>query len=166
MEVKDIPAGQGYAPGSSWSRGQSWALYGFTLSFLHTRKQEYLETAKKSARYFISQIQDDWIPRCDFCQPQEDDLKDACAGAIAACGLLELAKITEGMEANDFFEAGVNILKVLEAHCTDWSDGYPAILTHCTGSYHGKDHHIAMNYADFFFIEAILKLRGDDFLFW
>ena len=27
--------GQGYAKGSSWTRGQSWALYGFTLSFLH-----------------------------------------------------------------------------------------------------------------------------------
>ena len=83
MEVKEIPAGQGYTSGSSWSRGQSWALYGFTLSFLHTQKQEYLETAKKSARYFISQIQDDFIPRCDFCQPREDGLKDAVHGFFA-----------------------------------------------------------------------------------
>ena len=166
MEVKEIPAGQGCASGSSWSRGQAWALYGFTLSYLHTKKQEYLETAKKSARYFISQIQDDWIPRCDFCQPKEDGLKDTCAGAIAACGLLELSKITDDKEATDFFEVGVHILKALEAHYADWSGDYPAILTHCTGSYHGKDHNIAMNYADFYFIEAILKLHGDTFLFW
>ena len=42
----------------------------------------------------------------------------------------------------------------------------PTIRTRCTGSYHGKDHNIAMTYADFYFIEAILRLRGDTFRFW
>lgn len=166
MDVLEVPAGQGCAPGSSWSRGQSWALYGFTLSYIHTGKQEYLDTAKKIARYFISQIEDDWIPRCDFRQPEGDDLKDACAGAIAACGLLELAKITEPDEAKGFFDAGANIVKALDEKASDWSEDYPAILTKCTGSYHGKDHNIAMNYADFYFMEAILKLNGDNYLFW
>ena len=163
LVVREIPAGQGYASGSSWSRGQSWAVYGFALSFLHTGKKEYLETSKKTADYFISQIQGDWIPRCDFRQPAEDGLKDACAGAVAACGLLELAKITEEKR---YFDAGVSILKALIDHCADWSINNPAILTRCTGSYHGRDHNISMNYADFFFTEAILKLRGDEFLFW
>lgn len=39
--------GQGYAEGSSWTRGQGWALYGFANSYTHTGKQEYLDTAKK-----------------------------------------------------------------------------------------------------------------------
>ena len=138
-------------------------MYGFALSFLHTGKQEYLETARRVADYFISQIQDDWIPRCDFRQPEGDELKDACAGAIAACGLLELAKLTEEKQ---YFDAAVSMLRALDAHCAAWSDASPAILKNCTGSYHGNDHHIAMNYADFFFMEAILKLRGDTFLFW
>lgn len=165
LDVKEIPAGQGYAPGSSWSRGQAWALYGFTLSYLHTGKQAYLDTAWKVARYFISQIQDDWIPRCDFRQPEGDPLKDACAGTVAACGLLELAKLG-GDEAETFFSAAVNILRAECEHCADWSDDYPAILTQCTGSYHGNDHNIAMNYADFYLMEAVLKLTGDEFLFW
>ena len=50
-------AGQGYAVGSTWSRGASWALYGFILSYIHTKKPEYLETAKKVAHYFISNLQ-------------------------------------------------------------------------------------------------------------
>lgn len=165
LDVKEIPAGQGYAPGSSWSRGQAWALYGFTLSYLHTGKQAYLDTAKKVARYFISQVQDDWIPRCDFRQPESDPLKDACAGTVAACGLLELAKLG-GDEAALFFNAAVNILRAECTHCADWSDDTPAILTQCTGSYHGSDHNIAMNYADFYLMEAVLKLTGDTFLFW
>lgn len=166
MEVLDTPAGQGCAPGSSWSRGQGWALYGFVLSYLHTGKKAYLDTARKVARYVIGQIQDDWIPRCDFCQPAGEDLRDACAGAIIACGLLEMAKVTDGADAITFFEAGMNLIRALDAHCSDWGTESPAILTHCTGSYHGKDHHIAMNYADFFFVEAVLKLHGDTFLFW
>ena len=163
MEVKDIPAGQGYASGSSWSRGQAWALYGFALSFLHTGKEEYLAISRRVADYFINQVQDDWIPRCDFCQPKDDPLKDACAGAVAACGLLELAKLTENKA---YFDAGVSLLKALDSRCADWSGNDPAILTQCTGSYHGSDHNITMTYADFYFIEAILKLQGDDFLFW
>lgn len=163
MEIREIPAGQGYASGSSWSRGQAWALYGFILSYLHTHKQDYLDTSRKVADYFISQIQEDWIPKCDFRQPEGDDLKDACAGTIAVCGLLELAKETEEQK---YFDAVVALLHALDAHCADWSDESPAIMKYCTGSYHGKDHNIAMNYADFFLMEAILKLQGDNFLFW
>ena len=29
--------GQGYSVGSSWSRGQGWGLYGFTISYEHTK---------------------------------------------------------------------------------------------------------------------------------
>ena len=163
MDVLDVPAGQGYAPGSSWSRGQAWALYGFALSYLHTGKRDYLDTACRVADYFIGQVKEDWIPRCDFCQPADDDLKDACAGAVAACGLLELARITENQT---YFDAAVCMLRAMDASCADWSAAYPAILTNCTGSYHGNDHNIAMNYADFYFMEAILKLQGDPFLFW
>ncbi len=163
LAVREIPAGQGYASGSSWSRGQAWALYGFALSFLHTGRADYLSVSRRSADYFISQVQGDWIPRCDFRQPDGDDLRDACAGAVAACGLLELARLTEEKR---YFDAALSMLKALDARCADWSEASPAILTSCTGSWHGKDHHIAMIYADFFFTEAILKLLGDPFLFW
>ncbi len=163
LEVKEIPAGQGYASGSSWSRGQAWALYGFTLSYLHTEKTEYLDVARKVANYFISQVQDDWIPKCDFRQPEGDLLKDACAGAVAASGLIELSKITG---EQGYFDAAVNMLKALCTKCADWSEDYPAILTQCTGSWHGNDHNMAMNYADFFLMEAVLKLQGDSFRFW
>ena len=46
--------GQGMYDGSSWSRGQAWALYGFALSYIHTGDIKYLNTAKRVAHYFIS----------------------------------------------------------------------------------------------------------------
>lgn len=47
--------GQGYGEGSSWTRGQGWGLYGFALSFLHTGKAEYLETAEKIGGLFCGE---------------------------------------------------------------------------------------------------------------
>lgn len=41
--------GQGYGRGCSWTRGQAWAVYGFTLSYLHTKKKSYLVTAERVA---------------------------------------------------------------------------------------------------------------------
>lgn len=86
--------GQGYADGSSWTRGQAWALYGFTLSALHTGKPEYLETAKRVADNFILQMSEwgDEETPIDFDQPESCRREDSSAAAIAACGLSELGK--------------------------------------------------------------------------
>jgi unsaturated chondroitin disaccharide hydrolase len=163
----DNPGGQGCFSGSSWSRGQSWALYGFTLSYLHTGKAEYLETARRVADYFISQCRDDWLPRCDFRQPAEPDVRDNSAGNIAACGLLELAQIAPGAGAERYYDAAVNILMAQERDAADWTRDRPMIFTKCTGAYHDlNSRHITMVYADYYFAEAIGKLSGQKLLFW
>ena len=163
----DNPGGQGYVSGSSWSRGQSWALYGFVLSYLHTGEQRYLDTAKRVANYFISQITDDWMPRCDFRQPAEPALKDNVAGNVAACGLLELARALPELEGGFYFDAAVRILRAQEADAANWELDDPAIFTKCTSAWHDiPGRHITMTYGDYYFIEAINKLRGDPLLFW
>ena len=163
----DNPGGQGYESGSSWSRGQSWALYGFVLSWLHTGKQEYLDTAKRIANYFISQITDDWMPRCDFRQPAEPVLKDNVAGNVAACGLLELARALPELEGGFYFDAAIRILKAQEQDAANWELNDPAIFTKCTSAWHDlPGRHITMTYGDYYFIEAVNKLRGDGLLFW
>lgn len=166
-EFLENPAGQGAFSGSSWSRGQAWALYGFTLSYLCTGKAEYLETAKRVANYFITNTADDYIARCDFRQPAECSLKDNAAGACAASALLELCQVVPTCDAAPYFDAAVKMLMAMEQHCIDWSFDQPALLTQCTGAYSMPDsHHITMNYADFFFVEAIGKLRGEKRLAW
>ena len=163
----DNPGGQGFESGSSWSRGQSWALYGFTLSYQQTGKQDYLDTAKRVANYFISQIAHDPVPRCDFRQPLEPDIRDNAAGNIAACGLMTLARCVPECEAGPYFDAAVRILTTQEANCADWEEDDPAIFQRCTSAYHDlPGRHITMNYGDYFFIEAINMLRGDRLSFW
>ncbi len=166
-KVLSRPAGQGYCEGSSWSRGQAWALYGFTLSYLHTGKQAYLDAAKRVANYFISQITDDYIPRCDFRQPAEPVLKDDTAGTVAAAGLLVLAQQLPELEAVTYYDVAVKMLRAMEKEDINWELNDPALLQRCTSAYHDiPGRHMTMNYADYYFVEAINMLRGQKMLFW
>ncbi|MCL2837792.1 MAG: glycoside hydrolase family 88 protein [Oscillospiraceae bacterium] len=158
--------GQGYATGSSWSRGQSWALYGFVLSYIHTGKEAYLNAAKRVAHYFISCVCDDYLPKCDFRSPKEPIIYDSTAGAIAACGLIEIAKAVPEFERSIYMDAAVNILKALEEKFCNWDEDYDSILQMGTSAYSGQNHHLNLIYGDFYFVEAILKLKGSDFLIW
>lgn len=158
-------AGQGYAIGSSWSRGQSWAIYGFALSYIYTGKQEYLNTAKNIAHYFISNICDDFIPLCDFRAPKEPIIKDSTAGAITACGLIEISRLVEPNEGEMYLQHAINILKALKENCIDWSLEEEAILTMGTVAY-DRNIHVPIIYGDYFYAEAIAKLKGAKIMLW
>lgn len=158
--------GQSYMEEGSWTRGQAWALYGFTLSFLHTGKQEYLDTAKRVAHYFIANILEDPIPPCDFRGPEEPVYKDTTAGLCAACGLLELAEAVPECERKLYRNAALRILKATEDRYCDWSETEDSIVQYGTEAYHFGEKNIPIIYADYFLIEALLKLKGNSTLFW
>ena len=160
-EYLSNPGGQGMYSGSSWSRGQGWGLYGFGLSYRLSGKKEYLDTAKKIAGYILPRLGGCPIPKIDYCQRPEEELYDDAAAAITACGLLELAEHTEGRESALYTDTARSILRALEERDSDWTHATPAILTRCSECYlDPRGHHMAMTYADYFFIEAALRLAG------
>lgn len=161
--VRDY-GGQGYAQGSSWTRGQGWGLYGFMISYIHTGKKAYLEAAEKIAKYFIANIPKDGLIPVDFCQPAEPDWHDDTAAAIAACGLLELAKNVENGSA--YREAAEKMLCALDEHHCDFTHDTESILQKCTGAYHSREHEFSIIYGDFFFLEALLKCQGEKHFMW
>ena len=167
-ELIETPAGQGYTSGSSWSRGQAWAIYGFALSYLHTGKTDYLETAKKVAHYFISEVaKTDWIPVVDFRAPQEPVMIDTSAGMCAACGLLEISKHVDEYEKALYIDAAINILQATEEKYAIWDTEKDGLIDFSTGSYHEeKWTEVPIIYADYYFVEAILRLLDKDFLIW
>ena len=162
------PAGQGCAVGSSWSRGQAWALYGFTLSGVNTGEQKYIDIARRCAKYFISNIREDGLTDCDFCQPKDEERIDNIAGACAACGLLELANLVGGEEGAQYRASAERLLRALNDLCADWSENSPGILQKCTAAYNddGAGRHVNILYGDYFFVEALCKLRGTDARLW
>ena len=157
--------GQGYAEGSQWSRGQAWGLYGFTLAYMNAQQIRYQDAAKRIADNFIRHIREDGLTDCDFCQPKDEMRLDNIAGAVAACGLMELAKLT-GDDA--YQQAGIRLVDGLLAHCVDWTAQNMGLLTHCTASYHddGAGRHTNIVYGDYFLVEALAKLTGSDPMLW
>lgn len=164
-EVEETMGGQGYGVGSSWSRGQAWGVYGFTLSYIHTAEEKYLDAAKKVANYFIAACSDDYLPRCDFRAPEEPVLYDASAGLIAACGLIELSRVVPEYESAMYLKAAIRFIKAITDSFADWSEDTDAIITHCSSRYSaGK--HMSLIYADFYLAEALNKLKGINTFLW
>ncbi len=163
--VLDAPAGQGYARGSSWSRGQAWALYGFTLGHMATGWPECLDAAERVAGYFAAHIRPDGLTDCDFMQPPGEERIDNIAGAIAACAFLELVKLTGKSQYRD---CALKLLTGMDRLSADWSDASRGVLTKCTAAYHddGAGRHVNITYGDYFFVEALAKLRSADPMFW
>lgn len=164
-EVVETFGGQGYEVGSSWSRGQAWAVYGFALSYLYTGDEKYLDTAKKVAHYFIAACCDDYLPKCDFRCPEEPVIYDTTAGAITACGLIEISKHVPEYEKGMYLNAAVKLLKAMEAKFCNWGENEDSILQFGTERY-GNGEHMPIIYGDFYFAEAIYMLRGGKTKIW
>lgn len=117
-EVEEIRAGQGYSANSSWSRGQSWILYGFALSYHYTKGH---------------------IPLCDFRQPEQQALYRRHAEAM--------------------------IRAVAENYC-NWDPDTDSMVQGGKVQYHGGKDSTDLIYADYFLVEAVLRLMDKDFLIW
>lgn len=170
-EVVKTYGGQGIAEGSSWSRGQAWAVYGFVISYLHTKEQRYLDAAKSAANYFIANVCDDWLPRVDFRAPAEPVYYDATAGAVTACGLIELAKLLPENEGGMYMNAAVRIMHAMTDAFCDFDPANDHMLGYGTIRYPVKPEwmegvHISIIYGDYFYTEALLKLLGSEFNPW
>ena len=170
--VQNILGGQGYDETSCWSRGLGWAVFGSVLSYIHAGKEEYLEAAKRTADYFIEHCKKtNYLPVVDFTAPETPVYYDSTAGVCTACGLLEIAKYVSEEEAKYYTEEAINILKACDEHFCNYEEDEDALVLMGTERYPHTDAgrrglHIPIIYGDFFFVEALCKLRGREFLIW
>ncbi len=159
---------QGVSDSSSWSRGQAWGLYGFTMVYRFTRKPEYLELAQGIAEFYLNHahLPDDLIPYFDFDAPEHhdiDNIRDSSAAAITASALLELTNYVPAKSAARYRDAARAMLRSLA------SPAYSAVaggnghflLAHATGRWQANDEvDVAINYADYYYLEALMRCVG------
>jgi hypothetical protein len=153
---------QGYADTSTWARGQAWAIHGLATVFRWTKNQEILVAAQRAADFFVNNLPPDAIAYWDFEHPAIPNVeRDASATAIAASGLLDLARWTDGSRAQRYRETAMRMLTKL---ATDYlAAGTPnaAVLQHSVGQRpQNVEVDVGLIYADYYFVEAMLRSRG------
>lgn len=167
-EFISAPGGQGYGEGSSWSRGQSWAVYGFSLVYRHSGNAEFLEIAKRCAHYCIANLAvTDWLPLVDFRAPAAPVRYDSAAGIIIACGLLELAEHVPELERKMYVDAAMKILRACDTAFGNWNPGEDSFIGGGSLQYHNDYFpNTAAIYNDYYFVESILRLLGKSKFLW
>ena len=153
---------QGYRGDSCWSRGLSWALYGFTTAYEYSRDPHFLETAQACAEYYISHANADGIPPWDFSAPMENRmLLDTSSAAIFAAGLLRLCRLEpDSLKGHFYWSSAVKILTALcEKHVAKSDPKWEGILR--GGVYHvhkglGVDESVM--WGEYFFCEALERV--------
>jgi unsaturated chondroitin disaccharide hydrolase len=153
---------QGYADSSCWSRGEAWALYGFTMCYRETKDSRYLEQAEHIANYILTNknLPKDMVPYWDYNAPNiPNEDRDASAGAIMCSAFYELSSYDDN-DREKYLSAADKILNSLssENYLARIGKNEDFILMHSVGSKPGNSEvDVPLIYADYYFLEANLR---------
>ena len=151
---------QGYANESTWTRGQIWAVYGFTMVYRYTRDPRMLEAARRVTDYYLSRLPPDGVPLWDFDAP--DALKDSSAAAAAASALLELSNyVPEAERKARYWNEALRMLDSLSSPAyLSTTDASPGLLLHGVGNRPANQEvDVSLIYGDYYFLEAIRRFQ-------
>ncbi len=150
---------QGAYDSSSWSRGQAWGFYGFTMMYRETADTNYLIQSRHIADYLITKLGDEYVPCWDFALSSDSgEEKDASAASIIASAMIELYMHTGEKK---YLETGKNIVFCLSepGYFDSKGENGGFLLKHSVVSKPARAGiDIPLSYADYYYIEAILRL--------
>jgi chondroitin AC lyase len=170
---------QGFSNNSTWSRGQAWGIYGFTMVYRETGNKKFLDVACKMADRFLDDpnLPADKIPYWDFNVNQPgynppwkyDPAKypvvprDASAAAITASALIELAGYVKGALSEKYQHAAEDMLRSLSSPAYRSAPGANGgfLLMHSSGGVPGNvEVDVPLSYADYYYAEALMRYRA------
>ncbi len=149
---------QGYGDESVWSRGQAWALYGYTMCYRFTHDERYLDHARNVAEFIFSQpLPEDGVPYWDMLAPGDDNrARDASAAAITSSALYELAELTGVTAWRDTADKLLTSLTRFYTAREGTSGGFQ--LLHSTGHHPaGSEIDVPLVYADYYYLESLAR---------
>lgn len=162
-EVLHRCTAQGYADESAWARGQSWALYGYTVAYRFTGDEKYLRHAENVAGFIFNDpnMPEDLVPYWDFDAPDiPDAYRDVSSAAINASALYELSYLTGNASYKGKADRIIESLSTPAYRAAQGTNG-GFILMHSVGSIpHGSSIDVPLNYADYYLLEALIRKRN------
>lgn len=157
---------QGNRDESTWTRGHAWGILGYAIAYAYTGNREYLRIQKELICYFLNHLPQDLVPYWDFDFCEGEEPRDSSAGLIAACGMMESARILpeDAPEKEIYQNAAARILEAVIDHCTgDIGTEYDGLVHRVTGARKanlGVDG--CATYGDYFYLEALLRYIKPD----
>ena len=160
---------QGYADNSMWARGQSWAIYGYTMVYRYTHNKMFLDFAQKVTDIYIKRLKetsDDLIPLWDMDDPRgvKGAPRDVSASCVVADALLELQQYVGGEKGEEYKQFAIQSLAQLSTDKYQSGKKNVAFLMHSTGHHPaGSEIDASIIYADYYYLEALNRMKDMSF---
>ena len=158
---------QGYADHSMWARGQSWAIYGYTMVYRYTHNRVFLDFAQKVTDIYIKRLKetsDDLVSLWDMDDPRGvkgGAPKDASAACVVADALLELQQYVGGEKGEEYKLFALQSLAQLSTDRYQSGKKNVAFLMHSTGHHPaGSEIDASIIYADYYYLEALMRAKA------
>ena len=160
--VQAVQRGQGASTETAWSRGQSWAIYGYTMMYRETKEPLFRQMAERCADFAIDNpnMPADGVPYWDYGAPGEE--RDSSAGSIMASGLLELSTFVPAEKGAKYRAFAVKALAALAspAYFAAPGENGDFLLKHGVGAKpKGSEVDTPLNYGDYYFLEGLMRFR-------
>lgn len=162
--VRNRHTAQGYAHESTWSRGQAWAIYGFTLCYRETGDRKYIDMALKAFDFMRNHkdMPEDLIPYWDMDAPDiPNAYRDASAAAVIASALYEISTmdVDNPRQYKEYADQMMQSLASPSYRAEPGTNGH-FLLMHSVGSIpHNNEINVPLNYADYYFLEALKRKK-------
>nr|WP_195578970.1 DUF2264 domain-containing protein [Bacteroides intestinalis] len=156
---------QGWADESSWSRGQAWGLYGYTMMYRETLNRQYLEQACHIADFLLRhpRMPKDKVPYWDYDAPDIPKAKrDASAAAVMASALIELSQLDPSDKAAEWLAFAEDQLRTLSSadYLAEEGEIGGFIIKHSVGHLKAKSEvDVPLTYGDYYYVEALMRLK-------
>lgn len=163
-KVRSRQTAQGYAHESIWSRGQAWAIYGYTMCYRETHDRRYLLQALKTFEMMRTHknMPADCIPYWDMDAPDiPDTYRDVSSASCIASALYELSTfdIPEAEICREYADK-IMISLSAEPYKAPVGTNEFFLLKHSVGSIpHNGEVDVPLNYADYYYLEALKRMR-------
>ncbi len=167
---------QGYRDGSAWARGQAWGVYGLALSYRYTQDESCFDLFERVTDFFIAHSPADLVAYWDMdFTDGSGEPKDSSATAIAACGMLEMAKYLPAEKAAYYTDIAYQMAAALiHGYAVKDSSQSNGLLLHGVYAKASPYNPIPQDrgvdecntWGDYFYMELLMRLMKDWELYW
>ncbi len=165
---------QGYKNESAWARGQAWGVYGMALCYKHEQDECYREAFERVLEFYLQRLPEDLVPYWDLTFMDGDEPRDSSSASIVACGLLEMAALVKGDNAERYESLARKMIKSVADNYAvkdpNVSNGLVLHGTYSNGSpfntcfEEGVDE--CLSWGDYYYLEALTRLSRSWSSYW